>query len=370
MPSDKNLFIGLMSGTSLDGIDAVLAAFDKDLPEVLGALYRPLDAGLQGELLSLCSSGNDEIERLGRAEQRLTEAMALAVQRLLSETGREGAAVRAIGCHGQTVRHRPEATPPFTVQLCNPSLLAERTGITTIADFRRRDLAAGGQGAPLAPAFHRAAFAVPGQTRLVLNIGGIANLTVIGSSGSAAGFDTGPGNLLLDAWCLKHWDTPFDRDGERAGAGQVLPALLERLMAHPFLALPPPKSTGREDFTLPWLQSCLGEKERAAPEDVQASAAEFTARSIAEAALAHGNGAEEVFVCGGGACNPDLMARLRRLLPDCRIASTDVLGIPPRQVEAAAFAWLAWQTLEGRAGNLPAVTGAAGERLLGGIYPA
>jgi len=370
MPSSKNLLIGLMSGTSLDGIDAVLTDFEHGQPRVLAARHQPLGTLLQAELLALCNTGDDEVQRLAQAEQRLTEAMALAVQKLLSEAGQEGAAIRAIGCHGQTVRHCPQADPPFTLQLCNPSLLAERTGITTIADFRRRDMAAGGQGAPLAPAFHRAAFAIPGQARLVLNIGGIANLTVIDQQGATTGFDTGPGNLLLDAWCQQHWSTTFDHGGEHARKGQVLPALLEKLRAHPFLALPAPKSTGREEFSFRWLQGCLEGQERAAPEDVQATLAEFTADSIAGAILAQDSGAVEVFLCGGGACNDDLAGRLERLLPGYKVASTAALGIGPRQVEAAAFAWLAWRTLQGQAGNLPAVTGAAGERILGGIYPA
>ena len=370
MPSSQKLYIGLMSGTSLDGTDAVLAAFGTGVPEVLAALHAPMDAQLRQELLALCSPGDDEIERLGRAELLLTAALAEQVQALLCEAKRTAREVRAIGCHGQTVRHRPAAEQPFTLQLCDPSLLAERTGITTVADFRRRDLAAGGQGAPLASAFHRAAFALPGQARLLLNIGGIANLTRLDGDGTAAGFDTGPGNLLLDAWCRKHWNLPFDRDGLRAGSGQLLPALLAQLMAHPFLALPPPKSTGREDFNPAWLRDCLAEHGHSTPEDVQATLAEFTARSIAQAISDHGGNAEEMFVCGGGACNIDLMARLQRLLPKCRVDSTAALGIDPAQVEAVAFAWLARQTIQGQPGNLPAVTGAAGERILGGVYPA
>jgi anhydro-N-acetylmuramic acid kinase len=299
---------------------------------------------------------------------RLARVYADAVAGLLRKAGNGShpPAVRAIGCHGQTVRHAP--TDGYTLQLNNPALLAELTGLTVVADFRNRDIAAGGQGAPLVPAFHDALFRAPDAHRLILNIGGIANLTDLAPQRNTTGFDCGPGNMLMDAWCQARRGQPYDANGAWAAAGTCLPDLLDRLMQHPFLALPPPKSCGREEFNLVWLTSLLTGKERA--EDVQATLAAFTAATIVNATRRYCGTPDEAHVCGGGARNTTLMRLLSERGLAKRVATTSVLGLPAEHVEATAFAWLAWRTLHGQSGNLPAVTGAAGLRILGAIYPA
>jgi len=373
MASTGELYVGLMSGTSLDGIDAVLVQLD-DEPRLLAAATSPIPAALHTELLALCHPGPDEIERLGRADRALGLALAQAVLRLLEEAGVQPSQVRAIGSHGQTIRHRPAlgAGPqpyPFTLQIGDPSSLAHHTGITSVADFRRRDIAAGGQGAPLVPAFHRAVFG-GSRSRVVVNIGGISNITGLPAAGQITGFDTGPGNTLLDGWAQRHQNTPFDRDGAWAAQGRVSPELLAALLDDPFFAAAPPKSTGREHFNLPWLESHLRVFPDTKPVDVQATLAELTAAAIADAIANLPFLANEVFACGGGAYNRDLMLRLEARLHPRQLASTAQLGIAPEWVEAVAFAWLAQQTLAGKPGNEPAVTGADKYCTLGAIYPA
>jgi anhydro-N-acetylmuramic acid kinase len=359
------LFVGLMSGTSLDGVDCVLADFSGP-PRLLATRFLPYPADVKMELLGLSASGSDELERAGRASVAISDIYATAIRDLLAEAGVAVAEVAAIGCHGQTVRHRPEQG--FTIQLANPALLAERAGIAVVADFRSRDIAAGGQGAPLVPAFHAACFRSAARHRVVINIGGIANITDLPVHGPVRGFDTGPGNLLLDLWAARHTAADFDRDGQFAARGTIIPALLERLLAEDYLRRPPPKSTGRERFNDRWL-AANGVADQPA-HDVQATLAEFTARTIVQSVEAHCPGAEEAYACGGGVHNLDLMQRLQGLLGARPLATTDALGIPADWVEAMAFAWLARQSLEHLPGNLPEVTGARGPRILGAIYPA
>lgn len=373
------LYVGLMSGTSLDGVDAVLAAFDgqriKPI-ECLASHHLPFDDATRSEALALHDRGDNELHRAALLGNRLAHTYADAVTELLAKVSRgvTGGSPRgstaprvcAIGCHGQTVRHAPQHG--YTIQLNNPALLAELTGITVVADFRSRDIAAGGQGAPLVPAFHDALFRSPDTHRVILNLGGIANITHLAPGSATTGFDCGPGNMLMDAWTQTHLGTPYDKDGTWAATGQVLPVVLDRLLSHPFLALPPPKSCGREEFNLAWLKTQLSGDER--PEDIQATLAAFTATSVADAVRRHCGTPDELCVCGGGAYNSLLMERLAEALPRSRTTTTDFLGLPPDQVEAMAFAWLAWRTLDGVPGNLPAVTGARGPRILGAIYPA
>jgi anhydro-N-acetylmuramic acid kinase len=353
--------IGLMSGTSLDGVDGVLARFDEaGRCEVLAHVALPMPEALRADLLALNRPGGvDELQRAALAANQLADLYAEAVAALPA-----GACV--VGAHGQTVRHRPELG--FTLQLLNPARLAERCGIDVVADLRSRDVAAGGQGAPLVPAFHRAQFGQAGAEAAVLNLGGMANLSLLPSSGATRGFDTGPGNVLLDLWCERHLGQAFDADGAWAAGGQVLPALLERLLDEPWLALPPPKSTGRDLFDAPWLAQRL--PEQAEPRDVQATLAAFTVRTVVDALQAQMPGAQELIVCGGGALNGDLLARLRAHLPGVAVLTSSERGLPPLQVEASAFAWLALRFVQKLPGNLPEVTGAAGLRRLGALYPA
>ena len=359
-------YVGLMSGTSLDGIDAVLVRFAGESPACIATRYRPYPDDLRQATLDLHSSGRDELRRAAVLANRLAREYAAAVAALLADAAVPGGAVRAIGCHGQTVRHAP--AEGYTLQLNNPALLAELTGIAVVADFRSRDLAAGGQGAPLVPAFHDAVFRHPTRHRAVLNVGGIANLTAMPPGRPTRGFDCGPGNMLLDAWCQRRLGKTYDDQGDWARGGKILTGLLDRLLAHPFLAAPPPKSCGREQFNLAWLEGCLAGGE--APADVQATLVRLTARSVARALCRWCDGTEELYVCGGGAHNGALMAALAAELPQPRLAMTDELGLPADWVEAAAFAWLGRRTLLGLPGNLPDVTGARGPRVLGAVYPA
>lgn len=370
----SGLYLGLMSGTSLDGVDCALV--DLSGPPALAATrFLPYPPGLRDALLELSQSGSDELERAGRLSVELSALYATAVNGLLAEAGMEAAGIAAIGCHGQTVRHRPESG--FTVQLVNPALLAERTGIMVVADFRSRDIAAGGQGAPLVPAFHAVCFRSTQRHRVVVNIGGIANLTDLPAppNGTVRGFDSGPGNILLDVWASQHLGAHCDRDGRLASTGTVIPDLLERMLDDDYFDRPPPKSTGRERFNAKWLAAKLGDERDYrhaghAAADVQATLAELTARTIARAIERCCPGAEDVFACGGGVHNPDLMRRLQAGLGDRHLATTDALGVPADWVEAMAFAWLARQALNRSAGNLPEVTGARGPRVLGAVYPA
>lgn len=355
-----------MSGTSLDGIDAVLAAFENDTCKLLHSQFIPFDEALRVELLALNSAGTNELERAALAANELSRRYAAAVQALLGKAEIRTGRVKAIGCHGQTVRHRPDLG--FTIQLANPALLAELTGIAVVADFRSRDIAAGGQGAPLVPAFHAALFRHPERHRVIVNIGGISNLTNLPPRSGVIGFDCGPGNLLLDAWTTRHLGQPYDKDGAWAASGQPIPKLLGRLLTEPFFAAPPPKSTGRDLFNLPWLERFLSPD--FAPADVQATLLELTVKGIASAILDHCSTASEIYLCGGGAHNGTLVRRLKQSLPNRSVAPTDDLGVNADWVEAFAFAWLARQTLNGNPGNLPEVTGARGARILGAIYPA
>ena len=373
--------IGLMSGTSLDGIDAVLLRWDGGgrPPRALFHVHTDLDANLKAELLALNQPGPDELHRAWLAGHALALAYADAVDALLRESGLQPAEVLAIGAHGQTVRHQPQgradALPgrlpdaAYTIQLNQPAVLAERTGIDVVADFRSRDLAAGGQGAPLVPAFHREVFGQPGQTLGVLNIGGIANLTVLGPGDDTIGFDCGPGNALLDHWCERHTGDPYDDRGRWAAAGRVEPDLLAHLLQEPFLDRNPPKSTGRDLFNPDWLASRLALLPPIPAVDVQATLTAFTARTCAAAVRQHGRGLRRLVVCGGGAFNDRLMSLLAAELPDVAVETSDALGLPPLQVEAAAFAWLAYRTMRREPGNLASVTGARGARVLGAIHP-
>jgi anhydro-N-acetylmuramic acid kinase len=364
-------WIGLMSGTSLDGIDGVLASFDGGAVAVHAHEHRPFAAALRDELLALNTPGPDELHRAALAANALARGYAEVVAALRRACPE--AMVHAIGAHGQTVRHRPGAVDGtgYTLQINAPALLAELSGLPVVADLRSRDLAAGGQGAPLVPAFHRACFGRPGVSLAVLNLGGIANLTLLGADGSVRGFDCGPGNALMDGWCLHHLGRPYDDAGRWAAGGQVLPPLLAAALAAPYFALPPPKSTGRDDFHADWLDRLLATAAPAAdPRDVQATLSELTARSVAADLRRHLPEAGRLLVCGGGALNDELMRRLAVALPGVAVASTAEAGLPPMQVEATAFAWLARAHVLGQPGNLPSVTGAAGPRVLGALYPA
>jgi anhydro-N-acetylmuramic acid kinase len=377
------IYIGLMSGTSMDGVDGVLARFaggpggqGEAAIEVLAHAHRPFAPALREELLALNTSGADELHRAALAANQLAWRQAEVVRDLLGLAGAGPAGVRAIGSHGQTLRHRPgefDGTG-YTLQINQPALLAEVTGITVVADFRSRDVAAGGQGAPLVPAFHARVFSLPDTPRAVLNLGGIANLSLLPAAnvpgGVVRGFDCGPGNALMDHWVQQHLGAAFDDGGRWAASGQVLPALLACLLAEPFLALRPPKSTGRDLFNPGWLSARLRGYEQARPADVQATLAEFTARAAAEALLREAPATTDLRVGGGGALNAHLMARLAAHLPGVGVGSTADAGLPPLQVEAAAFAWLARATLWGEPGNRPETTGARGPRVLGAIYPA
>ena len=357
-----------MSGTSLDGIDAVLADFGRAQPRTLGHVHQPFEPALRQALLALNSRGDDELHRAALAGADLARASAAAVHALLQAAGVTTAEVRAIGSHGQTVRHQPALG--YTIQLNAPALLAELTSIDVVADFRSRDIAAGGQGAPLVPAFHAAVFGAD-QARAIVNIGGIANITGLpaGGQGTAIGFDCGPGNVLLDLWAQRHLGRPYDADGNFAASGRVSEALLEALLTEPFFALDPPKSTGRDLFNAAWLDARLAAHAHLPAADVQATLTMLTAQGIARAVATHAADAAEVIVCGGGARNAALMSVLGRLCAPRALRSSADVGVPPEHVEALAFAWLALAHVEGRGANLPEVTGARGTRLLGALYP-
>jgi anhydro-N-acetylmuramic acid kinase len=368
----QDLFIGLMSGTSMDGVDGVLADCSQGQARVLQHASAPFPADLRAELMALNAPGPDELHRAWLAGNGLMRVYARVVADLLGQARIAPPAVRAIGAHGQTVRHRPQQFDGtgYTIQLAQPALLAELAGIEVVADFRSRDVAAGGQGAPLAPFFHRAVFGQAGATVGVLNIGGISNLTLLGADGTLRGFDCGPGNALMDGWCAQHTGAPYDDDGRWAASGQVVQPLLQRLLAEPFFALAPPKSTGRDLFNRAWLDAHLRHFAGVAPVDVQATLAELTARAIAGDAQRHEPGLQRLIVCGGGALNGHLMRRLQALLPAARVASSAEHGLPPQQVEAEAFAWLARKAVLREPLELQSTTGARGARVLGGIYPA
>lgn len=362
----SELYLGLMSGSSLDGVDAALVEFAGNGQKTIGTCYLPYPEPLREEALALQAPGTDELHRTALLAQQLTQLYAAAVKEVLAHTGVSVSHVRAIGCHGQTLRHRP--ADGYTIQIGNPALLAELTGISVVADFRSRDIAAGGQGAPLVPAVHSALFGTPSRHRVLLNLGGIANVTDLHPNREVKGFDCGPANILLDAWINKHLGHRYDAEGQWAQQGRVIPPLLDTLRSHPFFGMPPPKSCGREEFNLEWLQEQLEGTER--PEDVQATLLCLTSWSSAEAIRNWCGHPDELYVCGGGAHNLALLAQLSGELPDTRVTSTDALGVPPDWVEAIAFAWLARQHMKGLPGNLVEVTGARGPRILGALYPA
>jgi anhydro-N-acetylmuramic acid kinase len=382
--AEPELFIGLMSGTSLDGIDGVLAAFPAgERPRVLGFVHRPMPSGLREALRGLNRrGGDDELHRSALAGNALSGLYAEVVDALLEPTGTPRTAVRAIGAHGQTVRHQPGAHDGvgYTLQLLNGALLAERCGIDVVCDLRSRDVAAGGQGAPLVAALHAACLADPAQDVAVLNLGGIANLTLLPSTGAVLGFDCGPGNVLMDLWAERHLGLRFDADGAWAAGGTVDRALLRTLLAEPYFALPPPKSTGRDLFDADWLDARLNAAARArtsatgdAPSlarNVMATLLALTVEGVSAALRRHLPQARALHVCGGGAFNGQLMHALAEALPGVAVRSTAASGLPPDRVEALAFAWLARACIAGEAGNVPSVTGARGPRLLGAIYRA
>lgn len=372
------LFIGLISGTSADGIDAALVRFDGSDGmlhcELVHALTVPWAPALRARLVELGQGGDARsLEELATLDVQVGEAFAEAAQAAIAGAGIDPAQIAAIGSHGQTVRHRPagaafDGRHPFSWQIGDASVIAERTGIDTVADFRRRDIAAGGQGAPLVPAFHASVLHDSSEDRAVLNLGGIANFTLLPARGDVRGFDTGPANALLDAWCSRHTGRPYDERGALAASGQVDQALLTRLLEEPWFAQPPPKSSGREHFHLDWLASRLRGGETVA--DVQATLLELSAATIADALQATQPSTRRVLACGGGVRNPALLSRIGARLPGIAIESTATLGLDPDFVEAMAFAWLARQTLLGLPGNLPAVTGARGLRVLGAVHRA
>lgn len=356
-------YVGLMSGTSLDGVDAALVSFGTNGCEVIRTFYRPYTDQLKQALLALHYPCNNELELSQTLGCQLARLYAETVRALLNHGSED---VVAIGCHGQTVRHRPELG--FTLQLNNPSLLAELTGTAVVADFRGRDIAAGGQGAPLVPAFHRAVFGHPNIHRSIVNIGGISNLTDLPPNEKITGFDCGPGNLLMDAWCQRHTGQSYDKNGDWGADGQLIEALLAKCLGNPFFQQPPPKSTGRETFNPAWAEALMDNEYR--PQDVQFTLTELTARGVTDAIQRYSPDTQEIYLCGGGAHNHLLESRIHHHLPNIQLSKTDTLGISADWVEAAAFAWLAKQTIEGKPGNLPAVTGAIGPRILGAIYPA
>jgi anhydro-N-acetylmuramic acid kinase len=363
------LYLGLISGTSADGIDAALVRFEPHCELVFGRTY-PWDETLRARLIALGQGGEaTSLDELGELDTTLARAFADAAMQAIADSATKKNQVRAIGSHGQTVRHRPESAAAFTWQMGDGNVIAERSGLTTVADFRRRDVAAGGHGAPLMPAFHAAMLRSPDEDRAVLNLGGIGNLTLLPRTGDVRGFDTGPANALMDAWCQRHTGRAYDAGGVFAANGTVDAGLLARLLDDPWFALPPPKSTGREQFHLRWLESRLG-AETPSPADVQATLLELSAVTIAEALRATQPSTARVLGCGGGVRNAALMARISANLPGVAVESTAAHGLDPDYVEAMGFAWLARETLAGRPGNLPSVTGASGFRVLGAVYPA
>ena len=366
----STLYMGVMSGTSLDGVDLVLVDFAQGI-QSKGHVSLPMPQALRDTFLRLNQAGANELHEAALAANALVDLYAQGVQSLSSQAHIKPQDIAAIGAHGQTVRHQPQMHDGvgYTLQINNPSLLAERTGICVVADFRSRDVAAGGQGAPLVPGFHQLMFARTGETVAVLNIGGMANISIL-KDHEVLGFDCGPGNVLMDLWCHQHTGEAFDNHGQWAASGHISQALLDAMLREPFFHLPPPKSTGRDLFHGAWLQAHLQSMPSLPAADVQATLNALTAHNCAHAVLRHAPEATRLLVCGGGAFNVVLLKQLQTLLPAVKVSTTESHGLPPMQVEAAAFAWLAQQTILQLPGNLPAVTGAKGLRVLGAIYPA
>lgn len=359
----RELYIGLISGTSIDGINAALVDFSQPQPQLLATHYEKMPELLRANLIQLCAPNANEIDRLADVDNLLGKQFAAAANALLKKSATTPQAIKAIGSHGQTIRHYPQKK--FTLQIGDPNVIAAETGITVVADFRRKDIALGGQGAPLVPAFHDAIFRDKTKNRIILNIGGIANVTLLPINHSTSGFDTGPGNTLLDAFVFKHLQKNFDEDGKWAASGKVIPELLEKMLQDPYFKLSPPKSTGREYFNLMWLEKLLTKKYEA--QDVQATLLALTVKSIL-AAIPKEITSGEIFVCGGGAANVFLMEQLKQFGKGFAVYSTEKIGVHPDWVEAMAFAWLAKQTMEKKTGNLKEVTGAVKESILGGVY--
>ncbi|MCE2594976.1 anhydro-N-acetylmuramic acid kinase [Motilimonas cestriensis] len=361
----QQYYIGLMSGTSLDGLDVSIVDFnDLGVNSLYGKTF-PLPPWMKEEVLAICQGQSLTLAQLGELDRKIGLFHGSCVNQALEETGLSPNNIKAIGNHGQTVHHQPESEHPFTMQVGDANLIAATTGIVTVADFRRMDMAYGGQGAPLVPAFHQAMFSHPEQGQIVLNIGGIANITVLSPGRPTLGYDTGPGNMLLNAWVSTQLNQEYDSGGAWAASGQLIPELLDAFLAEPYFSVAPPKSTGRELFNLAWLKSHL--KPEYKNEDIQHTLSMLTARSIADQ-IKRFEGVKELLICGGGVHNRQLINTLRCLLPDHTIRSTQAVNIDPDFVEAIAFAWLAKQRIEGRAGSLPIVTGAQKEACLGAIY--
>jgi anhydro-N-acetylmuramic acid kinase len=366
------LFLGTMSGTSVDGLDIALVSISEQKVETIDSFSKSFPNPLKNKIQDLCLSGDNEIERCGQLDVEFGEFTASAINEFLSERSLDKHSISAIGSHGQTIRHCPNLAFPFSLQIGNPAVIAERTGITTIADFRMADIAARGQGAPLVPAFHEAVFSAKDKPRAIVNIGGISNITMLkpDSDVKTSGYDIGPGNTLLDLWIYKNIQADFDNEGEWAKSGKLLPKLLKHLNRDRFVNQLPPKSTGKEYFNLAWLNTAIGDSLDSTPaKDIQRTLTEFTAETISKSIrMESAAQACDVFLCGGGTKNTFLVERVASLLPEYTISTTSDLGIAPQLVEAAAFAWLASQTLSGLTGNIKAVTGATKDKVLGGIY--
>ncbi|QIU89021.1 anhydro-N-acetylmuramic acid kinase [Yokenella regensburgei] len=362
-------FIGVMSGTSLDGVDVVLAAIDEHRVAQLASLSYPIPAQLKEGILAICQGQQLTLSQLGRLDTQLGRLFADAVLALMNQERLLAEDIVAIGCHGQTVWHEPTGAAPHTMQIGDNNQIVARTGVSVVGDFRRRDMALGGQGAPLVPAFHDALLSHPAERRMVLNIGGIANLSLLVPGLPVRGYDTGPGNMLMDAWIWRRRGLPYDKDAEWANSGKVNLSLLQDMLSDPWFALPAPKSTGREYFNLSWLERQLARHPNLQAQDVQATLTELTAVTISEQVLLSG-GCERLLVCGGGSRNPLLMSRLSALLPGTEVTTTDEAGISGDDMEGLAFAWLAWRTINGLPGNLTSVTGASEASVLGAIFPA
>ncbi|EOC1308680.1 anhydro-N-acetylmuramic acid kinase [Cronobacter dublinensis] len=362
-------YIGVMSGTSLDGVDVVLAAIDEHMVAQQASLSWPMPQAIKTAILDISQGQPLTLSQLGRLDNQLGCLFAEAVNALMQQQNLNPEDVMAIGCHGQTVWHEPTGSAPHTMQIGDNNQIVARTGVCVVGDFRRRDMALGGQGAPLVPAFHQALLAHPTERRMVLNIGGIANLSLLFPGQPVKGFDTGPGNMLMDAWIWRQQGKPYDKDGEWAAGGTVVRPLLQQMLSDPYFSAPAPKSTGREYFNYGWIERQLSLFAGLAAQDVQATLLELTASTIARDVQLSG-GAERLMICGGGGRNPRLVARLAALLPGTEVSSTDEMGIRGDDMEALAFAWLAYRTLSGKPGNLPSVTGAREASVLGAIFPA
>lgn len=362
-------YIGVMSGTSLDGVDVVLAVIDENSVTQLASLSWPIPIAVKEAVLAICQGQPLTLSQLGQLDNRLGNLFADAVLALMSQEKLAAQDIVAIGCHGQTVWHEPTGDAPHTMQIGDNNIIVARTGVSVVGDFRRRDMALGGQGAPLVPAFHQALLAHVSERRMILNIGGIANLSLLIPGQPVRGFDTGPGNMLIDAWIWRNLGKPYDKDAEWANEGKVILPLLQDMLNDPYFAAPAPKSTGREYFNYGWLSQFLARYPGLRAQDVQATLTELSAVTISEQVLLSG-GCERLLVCGGGSRNPLVMARLAGLLAGTEVATTDEYGISGDDMEALAFAWLAWRTVAGLPGNLPSVTGASQATVLGAIFPA